>query len=74
MADRKSLVELKKMVLVDIEITQKLIESYGNTEHPQEKETLNQYKGEIDALKNVLEYCNYGVNRFKKMKDWEDVL
>lgn len=74
MADRKSLIELKNMVLVDIEITKKLIESYGNTEHPREKATLNQYIGELNALEKILEYCNYGVNRFKKMKDWEDVL
>lgn len=55
---RKSLVELKKLIIKDLEYQNDTIDKFKNEENTQIKEMYNKAIVRAEALKDVLDYIN----------------
>lgn len=66
---RKSLVELKKLIIKDLEYQNDTIDKFKNEENTQIKEMYNKAIVRAEVLKDVLDYINTGSKfQFYKME------
>jgi hypothetical protein len=67
---RKSLVELKKLIIKDLEYQNDTIDKFKNEENTQIKEMYNKAIVRAEVLKDVLDYINTGSKfQFYKMEE-----